>query len=156
MATEAEDCIERLNYLREEVKKEIHGMTAEGLNWKPLAPNTNSIFALTTHIVGTESAWIHHFVGNRTIARDRDSEFTSQGRDVTILEDMLNKARDITVQVIGHLSSYDLSTEKPSGENGNAVSYRWAILHTIEHLGQHLGHLTLTKQMYEFTKQNTL
>ena len=156
MATEAEDCIERLNYLREEVQKEIRGMTAEELNWKPLASNTNSIFALTTHIAGTEAAWIHHFVGNRTIERDRDSEYTSRRSNVAILQDMLDKARDVTVQVIGHLSSYDLSTEKPSGESGNAVSYRWAILHTIEHLGQHLGHLTLTKQMYEFTKQNTL
>ena len=32
MATEAEDCIERLNYLREEVQKEIRGMTTEELN----------------------------------------------------------------------------------------------------------------------------
>lgn len=152
MATESQECIERLNYLREEVKREIHGMTAEGLNWKPSAPNTNSVFALTTHIAGTEAAWIHHFVGNRKIARDRDSEFASQGSDVTVLTDLLNKAQDITCQVISQLSSHDLSTEKPSGQSGNAVSYRWAILHTIEHLGQHLGHLALTKQMYESSK----
>ena len=30
---------------------------------------------------------------------------------------------------------------------GRLVTRRWAVLHTLEHIGQHLGHLTLTFQL---------
>ena len=148
MTTEAEAYIERLDYLLGEVKNVIQGMSQEELNWMPLATDTNSPCVLATHIAGSVGFWIHQVVGGIDVHRDRDAEFEAKAAAAAELEALLDRAAQTTRDVLQNLSSDDLSQTKDVRPGQAPVSLRWAVLHTIEHLGQHLGHLTLTKQLY--------
>ena len=148
MAGEAQAYLERLDYLRGEIKNTIHEMTQEELNWAPLEKDTNSAWVLAVHAAGTESFWIHQMVGGIDAHRNRDAEFNASGQSVAELETLLDKTAKVTHDTLQSLSSDELAQTKESGSEGDSVSFRYSILHTIEHLGQHLGHLTLTKQLY--------
>ncbi len=147
MVTEAEACIERLDYLRGEAKKELRGMNADALNWKPPIPDTNSPAALIAHMCGTEAQWIHEFVGGLTIQRSREAEFAVKSANVQDLEKLLDQTGETTRKVLRLLTPQDLDQLKQPSLGRDMASNRWAVLHTIEHLGQHLGHLSLTKQL---------
>ncbi|MBI4310764.1 MAG: DUF664 domain-containing protein [Chloroflexi bacterium] len=148
MPTEAEACIERLDYLRGEAKKEIRGMTANALNWKPSVPDTNTPAAIVTHMAGTEAQWLHQFVGGMELQRSRDAEFAVKATSVEDLEALLDRTGETTRRILRKLSNDDMNKLQQPSQGREPVSYRWAALHTIEHLGQHLGHLSLTKQLY--------
>ena len=99
-------------------------------------------------MAGTEVAWVHQFVGGVEIQRTRESEFAAKGSSVQELETLLDRTGETTRRVLRTLSSDDLAKFKAPSPGRETVSYRWAVLHTIEHLAQHLGHLSLTKQLY--------
>lgn len=148
MATESEAYIDRLDYLRNEIKKAIGDMSVEALNWTPLPEDTSSPCVLATHIAGSESFWIHQVVGGKNVDRDRDSEFKARGNSVAELEAMLDRASQTTRNVLQGLSSDALDQAREVRPGEAPVSLRWAILHLVEHMGQHLGHIALTKQLY--------
>ena len=155
MATESQAYIERLDYLRNEVKKAIQGMSTEELNWAPRDKDTNSACVLVTHIAGTEGFWIHQMVGGTDVDRNRDTEFAARASNVAELKALLDSTAQTTRNILQNLSSDDLGQTKEPRSGAEPVSLRYGILHTIEHLGQHLGHLTLTKQIYAARSGNT-
>lgn len=148
MATEAEVYIDRLDYLRNEVKKAIHGMSAQEVNWAPLPTDTNSPCVLATHIAGSESRSIHQMVGGIAVNLTRDAEFAARGSSASELEALLDRVAPTTRSVLQNLSSDDLSQAKVMRPGEAPVSLRFVILRTIMHLSEHLGHLNLTKQLY--------
>ncbi len=147
MSTETDAYIERLDYLTDEFKKALQGISAEELDWVPLSADSNSPCVLATHAAGTQSAWIHQVVGGIDINRSRDAEFAAKGTTLDELVALLNRTASTSRTVIDGLSTADLHKIHETAD-GQRVSTRWAILHTLEHVGQHLGHLTLTRQLY--------
>lgn len=147
MSTETDAYIERLDYLTDEFKKALQGISAEELDWVPLSTDSNSACVLATHAAGTQSAWIHQIVGGIDINRSRDAEFAAKGATVDELVALLDRTASTSRTVIDGLSTADLHKIHETAD-GQRVSTRWAILHTLEHIAQHLGHLTLTRQLY--------
>lgn len=146
MTTETEGYLERLDYLRNEFKKEIRDMSPEELAWQPLDADTNSAYVLATHVAGTEAYHIHQLVGGIDVNRNREAEFATGGTDPSHLESILNETGDTTREVLSNATTADL--DETFDYRGQSVTRRWAVLHTLEHIGQHLGHLTLTRQLY--------
>ena len=56
---------------------------------------------------------------------------------------MLSETGETTHLVLSKATTADL--DETFDYRGQSVTRRWAVLHTLEHIGQHLGHLTLTK-----------
>lgn len=148
MTTEAEVYIDRLDYLRNEVKKAIHGMTAEELNWAPPPADTNSPCVLVTHIAGSESRSIHQAIGGIAVSQTRDAEFAARSSRASELEALLDRVAPTTRSVLQNLSSDDLSQTRVVRPGEVPMSLRYVILRTISHISEHLGHLNLTKQFY--------
>ena len=146
MTSETEAYLERLDYLRDEFKKEIRNMSPEELAWKPLDGDTNSPYVLATHVAGTEAFHIHQLVGGIDAHRNREAEFAASGMDPSHLERMLSETGETTHRVLSKATTADLDETFEYG--GRSATRRWAVLHTLEHIGQHLGHLTLTRQLY--------
>lgn len=147
MSTETDAYIERFDYLTDEFKKALQGISTEELDWAPLSVDANSATVLTTHVAGTQIGWVHQVVGGMDITRDRDAEFATRGATLDELEALLNRTASTTRTVIDGLSTADLHKLHETAD-GQRVTTRWAILHTMEHIAQHLGHLTLTRQLY--------
>ncbi len=63
-----------------DVLKQLEGLSDELLN-RPLAlPETNTLFALATHIAGSTEFWVLEMAGGRRVDRNRQAEFRSAGR----------------------------------------------------------------------------
>ena len=156
MSLELEAYIAHFKSLHYQLAEIIRGMHDDELNWVPIAEQTNSAAVLVTHMLGAESFRIHQLAGGVDIDRDRDSEFLVNSSSVTGLESFLDNIGTSTEDILNRLSSEDLDQTRPAvrayeGEE----TVRWHILHTIEHSGIHIGHLTLTRQLYAARYQHT-
>ena len=154
MNLEAEAYIERFEYLRNEFKEAIHQKSPDDLIWKPKGlpqVETNSAYVLVTHVAGSEAYHIHELVGKINVNRDRASEFAVSEHlrnsipSFSQLQKTLTKVGETTNQVLSRITQEELNESFEYG--GRLVTIRWAVLHTLEHIGQHLGHLTLTLQL---------
>ena len=149
MDPEVQSYLNSLDALRGEVRSAIQGLSAEALNWRPLPEGTNSIYVLVSHMTGSESFLIHQVIGGRDIGRNRDAEFVARGESPAELEALIDRAGQGTREVLQGLTSADLGVIKELGGGRPSQTARWCVVHIIEHLALHLGHLQLTKQLWE-------
>lgn len=137
----------------EEIHADLRGLVrdlpAEALNWTPGA-QTNSIYVLVTHLLGSERFWVSAAVG-QTMERDRDAEFRAQGTDAAALLRSIDEAETHLHELLPLLTPQTMQ---------NTFTWRdvprsgaWCLLHAIEHAGQHHGHVALTRQLWEFAQQ---
>ncbi len=148
MIPEVQTYQERLNELRKQVLQALDEMDAKGLNWQPTRKDTNSVYVLATHLIGSERHWIHENVGQRKVDRDRDAEFRARGKDAAGLRATYDAVALESHSVLAALdtAAMDRLCETP---RYSTRTVRWCLLHIIEHYSEHLGHMRLTRQMWE-------
>lgn len=110
-------------------------------DWQPPSPQANTLAAICTHAISSAEWWVLSCVGNGPLARDRDAEFAAETswaelrpRFVSFLaraDDLLARMDSTQLAAISH---------NPAGNRMN----RRCLLHTVEHLGLHLGHVEAT------------
>ena len=83
---EIENYIETLRALRAEAVQSVDVNDAVALNWSLPAAETNTIYQLLTHMMGSEAWWIQQIIGGANIQRDRQAEFASAGDDIAALK----------------------------------------------------------------------
>ena len=149
MTTDIQDFIERFDLLRDQLKEAIQGMSGEELNWRPLGEDTSSPWVLVTHICGNWGFWVHQVVGGIDVRRDRDAEFTAKGTEVAELEALVDRTSETTHKVLRGLSGDDLGETREPRPGATPVTLRRAMLNCLTHVHEHLGHLGMTKQLYE-------
>ena len=152
MLTETQTYIERLGEMRGNMLKALDGLNSAGLNWKPTRRETNSLFALATHLIGSERHWIHRVIGGKTIERDRDAEFRARGSDLRPLREAFDSAARESETILAQLSAADLDATRET-TNYRTITVRWCILHLLEHYAEHVGQMTLTRQVWEAKSQ---
>ena len=150
MLKETEGYIGIIRELHGEIKKLIDQVPAESLDWKPIEGTgdlaTNSMGALALHMVGTEFHWIKAVIAGQPISRDRDAEFGAKGMSKEELKSKFDGAMKMTEEILPSLTSSNLEEGRKHRER--SVNVRWCILHVIEHLGLHIGHMQLTHQLW--------
>src|SRR3954454_10337579 len=57
----------------------LDGLSADDLNWRPPAPEANSLYALAVHTLGNAEENILETLAGQVVGRDREAEFTAQG-----------------------------------------------------------------------------
>ena len=148
---EVEGYISSLRDLRDEMLKHIAALEPDALNWKPPAADTNSIYVLATHVAGSERFWIQQVVGGTDIMRDRPSEFVASGTDSVSLRRTIEEVGRQSESLLRSLAEADLRGMRGSPPDEHSV--QWCILHVIEHLSRHVGHVELTRQLWEASQQ---
>jgi len=124
-------------------------MSEDELIWCPIEGETNSASVLMIHVLGAERFRIHQIAGGIDVNRDRESEFVPSSVTLDNLLDYLKEVDADTQKVFESLSSSALDKIVPavrSYEKDEPV--RWHLLHTVEHFGIHIGHLSLNRQLY--------
>ena len=151
MTKEIEGYLSILEDLRGQVKKGLEGLDERGLDWRPIPGkgdlSTNSLGAIATHLAGSETYWMKEIIGGQPTHRDREVEFVAKGAGILELQERLDKAAQATKVVLSSLSPSGLDEERQFRDR--KVSVRWGILHVIEHTATHLGHIQLTRQLWE-------
>lgn len=152
MHPELQHYLDTLDYLREEVAKTIEGLDADGLNWRPIDTDiddhvTNSLAVMAVHVAGAEQHWVSEMVGGQPRDRHRPAEFATITDGPASLESALDRAATSTRKTLSSLDPVELDGTREIHDRTFTV--RWCILHAIEHSALHLGHMQLTRQMWD-------
>ena len=105
MSNEIDFYLGHLAELRQAVRNVLLGLTAEGLNWKPLPAGTNSVYNLAQHVAWVEQWKIGHMLGGRPFPYDwsQGQDLNSSGEDAADLLFWLDEAATATTAVLASL-----------------------------------------------------
>jgi uncharacterized damage-inducible protein DinB len=114
------------------------------VNDRPLGPDTNAVAALIVHCCAVTEFWIGHVALGRPTSRDRESEFSTTAT-VAELHAMVESA---IAQLAEDLAAIDEGRVQPDRTGrqfleGGDESDGAIVLHVLEELYQHLGHMEL-------------
>ena len=142
------DYLNRLEAMHEGAKAAIAGLSPEALDWVP-GPEMNSFNVLVTHLAGSERFWIGEMAGQDESGRVRAEEFMVSGLTESDLVKRLDESFAHSQQVLAQLLLTDL--DKMGQSPGREESFRvsWSLLHNLEHVALHVGHLQMMRQMWE-------
>jgi Protein of unknown function (DUF664) len=152
MATELQEYLAFFAEYPQEVGALLDGLTPDALNWRPLATGdqdvTNSLAVLVTHAAGSLEDWVVQVAGGRPVARNRAAEFLARASDTQALPLRLAAACDAARAALQDLKPEQLDEIVPASTN-RQVTRRWALFHAVRHCSVHLGHMQLTRQLWE-------
>ena len=150
MLKEIQGYLTTLGELQDQMKKLLEGLPQEALDWRPIPGEgklaTNSFSGIIAHLAGSEMFWMKEIIGRQPIQRDREAELVTRGVSVSELMARLDAAARSAEENLSPLTESQL--EEARKFRDRSVLVRWAILHVIEHMAQHLGHMQLTRQLW--------
>jgi hypothetical protein len=150
MEVEVQGYLTEFGILRGQLRNTVKGINDELANWRPLPEETNSIYAIMTHLMDADRFWVRQVIGGEVLYRDREVAFRASGR-FSELASQWEKAGVEMDSLLGKLSLAQLGetrTVSARPEVGT-INVRWCILHLISHQALHLGHIQLTCQLWE-------
>ena len=114
------------------------------VNDRPFGADTNAVAALVIHCCAVTEFWIGHVALGRPTTRDRESEFSSTA---TVAE-LHSLVASTLAQVSEDLTAIDEGRTQPDRTGrqflgGCDQSDGAIVLHVLEELYQHLGHVEL-------------
>jgi uncharacterized damage-inducible protein DinB len=139
---------EWLRALHAAMAKSLDGLPRDALDWSP-GPEINSLAVLATHVAGAERYWIGAVAGGQATDRVREVEFEAMGKDAAALVGELEAALAESDAVLAQLAVADLGAARVAPLSGKRVTVAWALVHALEHTAQHVGHMELTRQLWE-------
>ncbi len=142
------DYLERLENLHRHLDGALAGLSVEELDWVP-GPDMNSIAVIVTHLAGAERFWTGDVAGRRPSGRVRAEEFHAHGLDAAALRARLADVLAVSREVVAGLTLADLAQPRPVPGDSGTRTAGWALLHTLDHVALHLGHVELTLEMLE-------
>ncbi len=148
MIHEISEYLNSIERQRAKIFATLENAPRDAWNWAPTNDETNSLFVLATHVIGSEHGWIFEILGRGAETRNRPAEFLAKGESLDALRAEYERVGNETREIFEHLTEQDLSTTRYRESHGD-VSMRWIILHVIEHSSEHLGQMELTKQLWE-------
>ena len=150
MEAEVQSYLTEFGNLSGQIRDAIRGLSDEVANWHPLPKDTNSVYAILTHMIDGDNYWVRQVIGGEEVKRDRAAAFQASGR-LADLVSRWEKAGAENQAILGKLSLAQLGETRtiPARPELGAITVRWCILHLISHHAMHLGHIQLTRQMWE-------
>lgn len=124
----------------------LEGLSAGQLNWRPPAPEANSLYVLATHIMGNMEENVLAFAGGLPSDRDRPSEFVAEGDGADAL---IQRARELSTRIragIAGLSLADLDLMRTHPRFGQ-ISAREVLMVPVRHAAEHIGQMELTRDL---------
>jgi hypothetical protein len=137
-----------LKALHSDMQFLIKGVPAAGLNWQP-GTNTNSLWAITLHTLGTTLHLLSTAadIEPRWQAWQRATELAATGDDPGLLLQAIRNMDDFLDKVFSVLEEESPGTERDWLGKPKPISY--LISHAVEHAGRHVGHMELTRQLWD-------
>ncbi len=135
--------------VHDEIRTEIEGLDEAGLNWSP-GPGANSIATLVTHLVGSEAETLRTVAGIVAV-RHRDAEFVGATRTVEEIRGELDGADELVASLRAEIDDQRLRAmvalpTLPGDERRSGLTW---LVGNYGHAREHVGHMQLTKQLYQ-------
>ena len=143
-----EDYLKRLEELHGDIEQAIEGLRDDALDWVP-GRDMNSIGVLVVHVAGAERYWIGDVVARDSLRRDRQAEFRVQGLGATALKERLANTLAYVRGAMEKLSLDQLEAVRISRRNQRQFTVGWSLAHALAHTAIHVGHIQLTRQLWD-------
>lgn len=146
-----------LRSLVDDIFAQLDGIPEDDLNhWLPRdgMRDVNTFYVIATHTVGASEFLILEAAGGRSIHRDRTTEFRATGT-LRELRARYDRWLEGCADVLGSISEEALASafERPADpEHGLPAFSRTraeCIVHAVDHMGVHLGHIQLQRQLWD-------
>ncbi len=140
-----------LRAAREDIHAAIDGLPTDALNWRPTPEDSNSIAVLAIHSLTSTRTWLAIAVDEPLPSRNRDAEFEATARKPAELLHFVDSATAVCLDLVSKERSVDWSALRRhwAQEQDAQPSAAWALLHALEHLREHVGQISLTRQLGE-------
>jgi len=124
----------------------VDGLTVDELNWRPPAPDTNTIYALTAHTLGNVRMHVFRVLLGQTIDRDRDGEFRSVADASNVPIPAWPTLRSKVETALRGLppEAMDRSCDHPVF---GPLTGREVLMVMMRHTAEHHGHVELTRDL---------
>lgn len=99
-------------------------------------PSGLTIHGIVRHLAGVERGWLREHFAGEPEERVRDEEFLAQQQT---LDQLLAAYREEAVRCDEVIAVHDLDDVSARRDH----TLRWILLHLVEEIGRHLGHLDL-------------
>ncbi|MGW8249433.1 MAG: DinB family protein [Anaerolineales bacterium] len=142
------DYYDHLQELHVEIEQVLEGLPQAALDWQP-GEGMNSLAVLAFHTAGAERYWFGDVIAAVSSNRDREAEFRTQGVDAETLKERLSASLSYCRSVLEKLSLEDLDKICVFPRDGRTFRMSWALDHALEHTATHLGHMHVTRQVWE-------
>jgi uncharacterized damage-inducible protein DinB len=142
------DCIERLRALHSDIEKCLSSLPSEALGWQP-GPDMNSLAVLAAHTAGAQRYWIGDMLAGDPSQRVRAGEFEFRESQAQALIDKLRKTLAHSEATLSAMRVDDLDEVCTSAQHGRDFSLAFCLLHALDHTALHLGHMELTRQLWD-------
>ena len=135
--------------LHDQVRQAIADLDDLALNWTPTR-GTNSIATIVTHLVGSEAETLRCVAGLPS-TRHRPGEFGGERRTAVQVVDELAMADRLIAELSPRLTGDRLDTlvslpTLPADERRSGLTW---LVGTYGHAREHVGHIQLTRQLYQ-------
>ena len=142
------DILERLDFLHAEINRAIVDLSVEALDWSPVE-GANTIGVLGVHLIGAERYWLSAVIMGQPSDRVRDEEFQARGWLAVELQEQLEQLSAFERAAFETLTLTDLEHLRRVPRDNREVTVGWALAHVIEHTAIHVGHIQLTRQLWD-------
>ena len=121
-------------------------LSAEELNWRPPAPEANSLYALAIHTLGNVEENVLETLCGQPVHREREAEFRAAGSSAASVQDRWQALRPRLESALASLSAADLDRHylhpRRDDETGREV-----LIVVARHAAEHLGQAELTRDL---------
>jgi uncharacterized damage-inducible protein DinB len=155
MGTEGQDFLLTMERLTEHLMEKLSSAPPESLDWRP-GPDTNSIWAIGTHALSACRHWLVAVVAREPNPRDRESEFRSAASQLSELQSLCDHWLIDARRLLPSMTTADFDApcdlSRTTGitfRTSASMTCRAAMLHAVDHLGIHIGHVELTAQLWQ-------
>ena len=127
----------------------VDSLDEDAVNWRPPAPDSNSIAVLVRHTAGSASMWCSIAL-DESFERDRDAEFRVRESP----EALVATLREFVSWLRGRferLDAVDPASEHRDprpGSDGEVHTAGWCVAHVLSHTAEHWGQIQLTRDLY--------
>lgn len=139
--------IKILAALHKEIFAILEEVGVEGMNWKPGGENFNSLYTTAYHTICSQNWWITENLNQVKIERDRTAEFKAYAENLDQLYQMYESIQSETKRILETVGCNEIQHLREV--KGRKVSVEWIVIHVVEHTALHLGHMQVTKQLWE-------
>jgi uncharacterized damage-inducible protein DinB len=142
------DLFDRFHEIHSDLIKAVDGLPDAALDWTP-GKDTNSINVLVVHLTGAEKFWIGAVALGEATDRNRDEEFRVRNLTADELKQRLLATDEYAREALSRFKPEDLETIRTSPHSEKKFTVGWCLFHALEHSALHLGHIQVTRQLWE-------
>ena len=125
----------------------LQGASLDALNWKPASTPCDSLAGLVHHIVEVQRLWLDTVIAGEPVPPGLAAAHAATAGSAAELQQLLDESLARSKARLESLppSQYDEQRER----RGRTMTVRWAVYHALEHTAMHVGHMQITRQVYD-------